>query len=322
VVVLDTPAINAGAVGTGAADAVVIVSRGLVDRLDRDETQGVIGHVVASIAQGDLRASLMLLTIPQTLGLVGTLIGAPVGKAARRSLWKLVKLAIGVHRGAEGDAKEVCELLAANADDMADVDESSTGKTRLRDVLRLPFIMGQAAFWMSQKMALWLIVGPMIALLFRARRYLADATAVELTRYPDGLARALVHIAGQDDVIPGAEWSAHFFVVGAGAGKHGGGDGSSEAFGSLVSLDPPIARRLRHLQAAGATVEAPATRKRPEGGALVFLLAIAVPLGLLVGGLMLVVAVALIYVSLAIDMLFLLPPVGLVHLLLRHLSGG
>lgn len=322
VVVLDTPAINAGAVGTGAGDAVVIVSRGLIDRLDRDETQGVIGHVVASIGQGDLRASLMLLTIPQTLGLVGTMIGAPVGKAARRSLWKLITLALGVRRTAQDDAAEVCALLAANADDMADVDESPSGKTRLRDVLRLPFIMGQAAFWISQKIALWLFVGPLIALLFRARRYLADATAVALTRYPDGLARALVRIAGQDDVIPGAEWSAHFFVVGAGAGSRAGAKASGEAFGSIVSLDPPIARRIRHLQAAGATVDAPPSRRRPEGRALLLLLALAIPLGLLVGGVMIVVAVALIYVSLAIDMLFLLPPVGAVHLLLRHLAGG
>lgn len=320
VVVLDTPAINAGAVGTGAADAVMIVSRGLIDRLDRDETQGVIAHVLASIGQGDLRASLMLLTIPQTLGLVATMIGAPVGRAARHALWTLITLAIG-RRNDRDAAAQVCELLAANADDMADVDESPTGKTRLRDVLRLPFIMGQAAFWMSQKIALWLFVGPLIALVFRARRYLADATAVQLTRYPDGLARALVRIAGQDDVIPGAEWSTHFFIVGAGAGKGHGGSAPGEAFGSIVSLDPPIARRLRHLREAGATVEEPASRHRLGGRALALLLAIGIPLGLFLAVLMLVAATALIYVSLAIDMLFLLPPVGGLHLLLRHLAG-
>src|SRR5215207_292137 len=44
----------------------------------------------------------------------------------------------------------------------------------------------------------------LLALMWRARRYLADATAVQLTRYPDGLARALQRLGDKGTTIPGS----------------------------------------------------------------------------------------------------------------------
>jgi Zn-dependent protease with chaperone function len=51
---LDGPGTSAAAIGTGTGGATVIVSRGMLDQLDRDETQAVIGHLVASTGNGDL----------------------------------------------------------------------------------------------------------------------------------------------------------------------------------------------------------------------------------------------------------------------------
>src|SRR5262249_55028914 len=53
-----------------------------------------------------------------------------------------------------------------------------------------------------------------VALLWRSRRYLADATAVQLTRSPTALHRALAHLAECGAVIPGGEGVSHLFVIG------------------------------------------------------------------------------------------------------------
>ena len=48
-----------------------------------------------------------------------------------------------------------------------------------------------------------LVFGPWVALLWRARRRLADATAVQLTRYPDALARAVTTMENRNVGIEG-----------------------------------------------------------------------------------------------------------------------
>jgi Zn-dependent protease with chaperone function len=45
---------NAAAFGASHRDAAVIATRGLLDRLDRRETQGVVAHLVGSVGSGDL----------------------------------------------------------------------------------------------------------------------------------------------------------------------------------------------------------------------------------------------------------------------------
>jgi hypothetical protein len=63
-------------------------------------------------------------------------------------------------------------------------------------------------------------LGPLIALLWRTRRYLADATAVQLTRNPDGIAGGLAALGRMGGRIPGGEWAAPLFVVGGEVVRH------------------------------------------------------------------------------------------------------
>src|SRR5262249_8429916 len=74
-----------------------------------------------------------------------------------------------------------------------------------------------------------------------------------LTRYPDGLARALLHVSGS---IRGAEWASHLFVVGWSSVSRGGFTGD----GTIVSFHPPVDQRLRRLPALGATMTVPTGR--------------------------------------------------------------
>src|SRR5688500_1651818 len=67
-------AINAFAAGYAPADAVVAVTRGALDRLNRDELQGVIAHEFSHILNGDMRLNIRLMGVMfgiLMLGLIG-----------------------------------------------------------------------------------------------------------------------------------------------------------------------------------------------------------------------------------------------------------
>ncbi len=70
---------------------------------------------------------------------------------------------------------------------------------------------------MAIEITLWffntVLLGPSMALVWRTRRYLADAGAVELTRNPDALAGALERLAQDNTAISGGAWATHLFVI-------------------------------------------------------------------------------------------------------------
>ncbi len=92
-----------------------------------------------------------------------------------------------------------------------------------------------------------LVLTPLVAALIqlavsRRREFLADASGVLLTRYPEGLARALEKIAADKNVLKTASTStAHIFIVNP-LKKLGG---VSSWFANLFSTHPPIKERIR-----------------------------------------------------------------------------
>jgi Zn-dependent protease with chaperone function len=82
VYVLDQePGINAFAAGLATSDAVVTVTRGSLDRLNRDELQGVIGHEFSHILNGDMRLNVQLTAL-----LFGILVIGICGRGLLRSI--------------------------------------------------------------------------------------------------------------------------------------------------------------------------------------------------------------------------------------------
>ena len=68
------PGINAFAAGYTPADAAVTVTSGALDRLNRDELQGVIGHEFSHVLNGDMRLNVRLIGLLNgilLLGLIG-----------------------------------------------------------------------------------------------------------------------------------------------------------------------------------------------------------------------------------------------------------
>lgn len=74
------PGINAFAAGFTTGDAAVTVTRGMLERLSRDELQGVIGHEFSHILNGDMRLSTRLMGL-----LFGILVIGLIGRAVLNS---------------------------------------------------------------------------------------------------------------------------------------------------------------------------------------------------------------------------------------------
>lgn len=231
VMLLDGQIANAAVVGSSPADAVIVVSRRLLDEMDRDETQGVLAHLVASIGNGDLGIALSMVTVFRTFGLVNVLLDAPISSSARATLWRLISV-LRDRRGREADvrAAEAARLLGSRVSmvEMEDVDlvlGSDEQKARapggITGLLLKIRIFALFPIWAAAGMAktalmvlILALLSPLLAWTWRTRRYLADATAVQLTRNPDGIARGLQGLLARGGGIRGGAWADHLFVVG------------------------------------------------------------------------------------------------------------
>jgi heat shock protein HtpX len=149
------------------------VTRGLLDRMDREEIQGVVGHEIGHIRNYDTRYALYVAVL---VGLV-----ALVTDGFLRLVIEGWKQGAFVWTGGD-DAKEAVAAFV-------------TGLIVGLFLLILAVVLR--------------VVAPVFSALVQAassreREYLADATSVELTRNPVGLERALAAIADDRDTLEAA----------------------------------------------------------------------------------------------------------------------
>ena len=175
VFIIDAPVPNAFAVGLKPERACVAVTTGLLERLSRDELQGVIAHELGHISNRDT----MFMTLAGvTLGAIVLLADAGLrmmfwsGGGRRRS---------SSSSGKNGGAALAVMMIAA-----------------LVLAILAPLIARLLYFACS-----------------RQREYLADASAAQYTRYPAGLADALRKIAAQQEAkkIPVNRVVAPMYVI-------------------------------------------------------------------------------------------------------------
>jgi len=153
----DEPAINAFAAGLTTSDAVIAVTRGTLEKLNRDELQGVIGHEFSHVLNGDMRLNLRLTAL-----LFGILV---LGLAGRGILWSL--------RGARFSGRR---------------DRNSGGVVVAVLVIGLALlVIGYIGYFFGRLIQ---------AAVSRQREFLADASAVQFTRNPAGITGALKKIGG------------------------------------------------------------------------------------------------------------------------------
>ncbi|HSK45651.1 MAG TPA: M48 family metalloprotease [Candidatus Binatia bacterium] len=221
IMLVDSSGANAAAVGTSPHDARIVISRRLLDDLDREQMQAILAHLVGSIGNGDLGIAFTVTSVFETCGLLVTLINAPFSKESRSRIWRVVRymLSGGTPEKRAADAADIAESLATSVDgDTPEMDNyfKQGNPGLIKKAYR--FVMFPLMFTnMAIKITLWfflnLLLGPCMAMLWRTRRYLADASSVELTRNPDALARALQCLSEDNTAFDSGDWATHLFVV-------------------------------------------------------------------------------------------------------------
>jgi len=324
---VDTDAANAAAVGLHIDDATIIVTRGLLDRLNRDETQAVIAHVVASVANGDLKIMSIIVSMFQAWGLAMLVLSTPLGPKSRRVLWRLVRVAI-FGRGNEAYRREseaVAELLIKGTEmDDDDLDALLAHETTPINMLwQLPLLMSFGIASLGGKIWVQLLAttffGGPITHLWRSRRLLADATAVQLTRYPDALARAVVHLAELDVEPPDVRDLSYLFVVWTRPDNVWKRPANTKPSVTprlpvFMGMHPTLGRRLDRLRALGASVDPAPYRSKGLGFSAATLAFFVIPFGLLFAALFFGAVLVMMTISLLVMMGLLMAVWGILQL--------
>lgn len=305
--ILDAPTPNAVAVGRTPDDATLVVTRGLLDTLSRDETQAVLGHLIGSVVNGDLKVALLLLSVTQTYGLLASILTAGSAKRSRQALWGAVK---GLLIRDDRAQAQIALLLAEEHQLEGEVRSGCLGS------LTIPFVLAAATTTFLISIGQMLFFGPPLAALWRARRFLADATSVKLTRNPDGMAHALQKMSAAQASLPSAKGTGPLWVLWQNAA------GGSAPMGGW---HPGIAKRLHRLQAVGAKLaparapsDAPVRGPSPIarlffGALMVFVWSLfAVGMVAMTAGAVLMMFITLLFVGLALL---------IIHLFFQHLPG-
>ena len=201
--VIEDSAPNAFATGRDPKHASVAVTTGLLDKLDREQLQGVIGHEMSHIGNLDIRFTL----------LVGVLVGA----IALLADWFLRFTFWGGGRRSGGDS-----------------DRGGGGGGAVAIIFVLALVLAVVAP----------LIGRLVqAAVSRSRESLADATAVDMTRNPVALARALRTISDDREVLEVANRATqHLYIVNP-------IKSFEERAKSLWDTHPPIGERIRALEA-------------------------------------------------------------------------
>ena len=168
---IEDEAPNAFATGRNPQNAVVAITTGLRQKLNRDELQGVMAHEMSHIRNYDILFAMLMAVM------VGVLV--MLCDVFLRSLW----FGAGRRRRRSSEGGGSAQLI----------------------LLLVALVLA--------------IVAPILARIIqmamsRQREYLADASAVELTRNPYGLANALAKISNDPEVLEVANRAtAHLYIV-------------------------------------------------------------------------------------------------------------
>ena len=155
---LEEQGINAFAAGWNSGDAIIGITRGAVEKLNRDELQAVIAHEFSHILNGDMRLNIQLTGVLYGIEVIGL-----IGK-------NILRIFNGGHRHSRTPSGNSGGGFAA-------------------------FMVFAVALLLIGYLGM--LFGNLIkASISRHREYLADASAVQFTRNPFSIANALKKIGG------------------------------------------------------------------------------------------------------------------------------
>jgi len=201
VYVLEEQGINAFSAGYSIRDAVIAISRGCIVNLSRDELQGVIAHEFSHVFNGDMRLNIRLIST-----LYGILIIGLIGEFLMRA--------------------------SANSPGRYSSRNSREGVDGIFFTGLGLMVIGYTGSFFGQLIK---------SAVSRQREFLADASAVQFTRNPEGIGNALKKIGGyplgsfMDDAY--AHEISHLFF----------NEAVSNRFAGWMATHPPLPERIRRI---------------------------------------------------------------------------
>jgi heat shock protein HtpX len=159
---IDTPALNAFATGLNEKQYAVTVTSGLVETLDDAELEGVLGHELTHIRNGDVRLLVIAVVIAGVISFFAELVFRLFFQSG--FMWR------GRRRSDDGERR---------------------GSGGAAIALLIAVVLIAIAWFLSLTIRF---------ALSRRREFLADAGSVELTKNPDAMISALRKIEGRGDL--------------------------------------------------------------------------------------------------------------------------
>lgn len=194
--------INAFVAGYTPGEAVMVVTHGAITQLNRDELQGVVGHEFSHIFNGDMRLNVRLIAL-----LAGILMIGQIGGFLLRVSF------FSSHRSSRSS-------------------RDSRGQAAMGLIGIALLVIGYVGVFFGRLIQ---------AAVSRQREMLADASSVQFTRNPEGIAGALFKIGlkgGYLDTTSHASDMNHMCF----------GESARMKFTSLLASHPPIEQRINSIQ--------------------------------------------------------------------------
>ena len=205
--VMDSPALNAFASGLNQRQYAVTVTSGLLQALNDQEIEAVLGHELTHIRNGDVQLMVIAVIIAGVVGFFGEL---------------FFRMFTNLSWNSSGSGGSSSSSASSSSSDR---DSKGGGGAIIAVIIAVALIL-----------LAWLLSQVVKLALSRSRELLADAGSVELTKNPDAMITALRKIENRGE-LPGATSAVMELCV----------DNPREGFADLFATHPSVDARVKAL---------------------------------------------------------------------------
>jgi heat shock protein HtpX len=208
--VMDSPALNAFASGLNRRQYSVTVTTGLLQALNDQEIEAVLGHELTHIRNGDVQLMVIAVIIAGVVGFFGEL---------------FFRMFTNLSWNSSGSGWSSSSSRSSSSSSDSDSKGSGGGGAIIVVIIAIALIL-----------LAWLLSQVVKLALSRSRELLADAGSVELTKNPDAMITALRKIENRGE-LPGATSAVMELCV----------DNPREGFADLFATHPSVDSRVKAL---------------------------------------------------------------------------
>ena len=206
--VMDSPALNAFATGLNRRQYSITVTTGLLQALNDQEIEAVLGHELTHIRNGDVQLMVVAVIIAGVVGFFGEL---------------FFRMFTNLSWNSSGSGWS--SSRSSSSSSSSDRDSKGAGGAIIAVIIAVALIL-----------LAWLLSQVVKLALSRSRELLADAGSVELTKNPDAMITALRKIENRGE-LPGATSAVMELCV----------DNPREGFADLFATHPSVDARVKAL---------------------------------------------------------------------------